>query len=276
MKCRLSRVCFVLLCLVGSSTTGQGPKPESATIPETATSSGWSIEQVALKPRANEYRERITFSEEFVLQPEPGQILVDVEWKMSAVVPDPMALDKLKKCHGTNSDFSKVKIETTTGQYRCFDMNGLRLVGPDDKQYKPLWIIEPSPALKILVKPNRQATLTAGKGPEFWHETCQSNGDEYHGLVEIGHTTRMVAIFRVPKDIKLVELRLQFNDRQPGIDADKAEQEKREKAAVTKLKAAKTLLDKNKSAAKKRLEEIVGDYAGTAAAKEAENLLKKQ
>ena len=47
-----------------------------------------------------------------------------------------------------------------------------------------------------------------------------------------------------------------------------------EKVASNKLTLAKKLLNTNKSAAKKRLEEIVNDFEGTAAAKEAEDLLK--
>jgi hypothetical protein len=48
----------------------------------------------------------------------------------------------------------------------------------------------------------------------------------------------------------------------------------REKVAANKLSLAKSLLQSNEDAARKRLEEIVKDFQGTAAAQEAEKLLK--
>ena len=70
-----------------------------------------------------------------------------------------------------------------------------------------------------------------------------------------------------------IQLKKSAVTKKPSVQRPKSPEVDREKTAEGKLKLAKSLLKTNLTAAKKRLKEIVNDFDGTEAAKEANKLL---
>jgi len=181
----------------------------------------WLVENATLKIVGGFYSGPFGLpGDTLTIAPKGNGRLVSVHVRLTAVVPDPRARQKLEEKLGSDS------IKKLAGKYRMFDMSRLALIDPGGKRYAADWNLRPGAGITVFKDP-RSNIQFHGQGqqgpwkahlqkePQFWHATYRDDAGLHVGLVEVGHPTDAAFLFSVPSDVRLDTLTLQLEDGEP-------------------------------------------------------------
>ncbi|TFH16568.1 MAG: hypothetical protein E4H02_05275 [Lentisphaerales bacterium] len=162
-------------------------------------------------------------------KPPDGYILVTVDFRLQAMVPESNAVDRLVVLRaaqaedlphvGTVLAVDSSEQNALRGRYRFFDMsNDVALVDTNDARYVPTWILLPDTqrGIYLLETGGPQKVFGGTRATKPWRQTCQTNKG-FTGLLDVGVPVDVGLIFAVPKGVRLDLLKLQIAGLEPVV-----------------------------------------------------------